>query len=83
MTWVLKFSYIDFFLLPFPATAPIFTVISARIFIKEPICKLDLFNIVLVIAGIILVVKPPFIFGNSDVYEAVCGLIFSYFIIWY
>ena len=55
----------------FPVTAPIFTVISARVFIKEPICKLDLFNIVLVIIGITFIVKPPFIFGNYDVYKAV------------
>ena len=65
-----------------------FTVFFARLFIKEPIFKVDLLNFVLVFAGksvflyltatstmiffifvgIIMICKPPFIFGWTDLY---------------
>ena len=70
------------------ATSPMFTVFFARLFIKEPIFKVDLLNFVLVFAGksvflyltatptmiffifvgIIMICKPPFIFGWTDLY---------------
>ena len=52
------------------ASSPIFTVIYARWFIKEPILKADLLNFVVVFVGIILIVKPPFIFGWTELYTS-------------
>jgi hypothetical protein len=46
-------------------------VIFARLFLKEPIIVLDLLNIALVLIGIVLIVKPPFIFGELEVYRTV------------
>ena len=50
------------------ATSPMFTVLFARIFIKEPVLPIDIINILVVLAGIVLIVKPDFIFGNSEMY---------------
>ena len=47
-----------------------FTVFSARIFIKEPIVVADILNVILVFFGILLIVKPPFIFGMSEMYTS-------------
>ena len=52
------------------ATSPMFTVFFARWFIKEPILKVNLINFVIVFIGIILIVKPPFIFGWTDMYTS-------------
>ena len=52
------------------ATSPMFTVFFARWFLKEPILKTDLINIGLVFGGIVLIVKPPFIFGWTDLYTS-------------
>jgi len=41
---------------------PIFTVILARVFLKEPFGKIDVVTILLMIPGLILVIQPPFIF---------------------
>ena len=61
------------------ATSPMFTTIQARIFLKEKISSSDIINILLVFAGIIFIVKPPFIFGQSEMYtedpEAVYAII--------
>ena len=51
------------------ATAPIFTVFYARIFIKESIVVADLINVIIVFIGIIMVVKPPFLFGSTEMYK--------------
>ena len=50
------------------ATSPMFTVFFAKWFLKEPILKIDLINIIIVFTGIILIVKPPFIFGWTELY---------------
>ena len=52
------------------ASSPIFTVLFARIFIKEAIIPIDLFNLSLVFIGILHIVKPPFIFGISETYTS-------------
>ena len=49
------------------ATSPIFTVFSARIFIKEPILNIDLLNVICIVIGMVFIVKPPFLFGQSQV----------------
>ena len=49
------------------ATSPIFTVFSARLFIKEPILNIDLLNVICIVFGMVFIVKPPFLFGQSHV----------------
>ena len=51
------------------ATSPIFTVFYARIFLKEPILKIDLLNVILIVVGMVFIAKPPFIFGHNYVFE--------------
>ena len=51
------------------ATSPIFTVFYARIFVKEPILAIDLLNVIFIICGMTLIVKPPFIFGQNDIFN--------------
>ena len=51
------------------ATAPMFTTIYARIFLKEAIAVADILNLVLVFVGIVFIVKPPFLFGHSQIYQ--------------
>ena len=48
------------------ASGTFFTCIFARIFLKEPIKKLNLLNIVFVLGGIMLIARPPFIFGGEN-----------------
>ena len=48
------------------ASSTFFTCIFARIFLKEPIKKLNLINIVFVLGGIMLIARPPFIFGGEN-----------------
>lgn len=47
------------------ASSHIFTVLFARLFIKESIVIADIINVFLVLTGIVCIVKPPFLFGNS------------------
>ena len=47
-------------------SATFFVCISARIFLKEAIDKLNLINIFFVIGGLILIVQPPFIFTTEN-----------------
>ena len=51
------------------ASAPMYTVFFARIFIKEPIVVADIVNIVFVFIGVFFIVKPPFVFGSSEIYS--------------
>ena len=53
------------------ASSTFFACIYARIFLKEPIKLLNLSNILFVIVGILLISKPPFIFGGdeNDIYS--------------
>lgn len=48
------------------ATSPLFTIFYGRLFIKEAIFPIDIFNVLLVFIGIICIVKPPFLFGTVD-----------------
>ena len=53
------------------ASSTIFVCVYGRIFLSEPIQKINVFNIALVLIGILLITKPSVIFGNDDdsVYE--------------
>ena len=48
------------------ATSPLFTVFYGRLFIKEAILPIDIFNVVLVFIGMMCIVKPPFLFGTIN-----------------
>ena len=50
------------------ASSPLFTVFYARILIGERIYTIDLINVFIVFTGIVLIAKPPFIFGMSTLY---------------
>ena len=52
------------------ASSTIFVCIYGKFLLKEPIQKLNILNIVLVLCGIVLITKPTFIFGchNTDLY---------------
>ena len=52
-------------------SATFFVCISARVFLKEEIDKLNLINIIFVIGGLILIVQPPFIFATGKNYTRV------------
>ena len=51
------------------ASAPMYTVFFARIFIKESIVVADIVNIIFVFIGVFFIVKPPFVFGSSEIYS--------------
>lgn len=48
------------------SSSTIFVCIYGRIFLKEPILKMNLLNIFIVLCGILLITKPTFIFGRDD-----------------
>ena len=48
------------------ASSTIFVFIYGKLLLKEPIQKLNILNIVLVLCGILLITKPTFIFGSDD-----------------
>jgi len=50
---------------------PVLTILSARIFLKEAFGAIEVLATVLMMAGVVLVIKPAFIFGTveSDVGE--------------
>ena len=51
------------------STSTFFTCLSARLFLKEAIDKVNLISIGFVVGGLILILQPPFIFtGGSGVY---------------
>ena len=48
------------------SSSTLFACIHGRIFLKEPIEKINVVNVVIVLAGIVLMVQPPVIFGSSE-----------------
>ena len=51
------------------STSPMYTVFWARLFLKEPVLKIDLLNFVMIFCGIVLIARPPFLFGMTDLYS--------------
>ena len=49
------------------ASSTIFVCVYGRIFLKEPILKVNILNVFLVLCGILLITRPTFIFGHQDV----------------
>jgi len=50
------------------AVRVVFTTIYSRLFLKEPCGIFEIFNMLLVLGGILLVVQPPIIFGGQSAY---------------
>ena len=48
------------------ASSTIFVCMYGKLLLKEPIQKLNILNICLVLCGILLITKPTFIFGRDD-----------------
>ena len=46
-------------------SSPAFTVLLAFFILHERITIMDIFNILIVFMGVVLIIKPPFIFGYS------------------
>lgn len=51
------------------ASSPIWVVISARIFLKEPLKVFDIINVFITLLGILFIIRPPFIFGYDPQFE--------------
>merc|ERR1711874_955178 len=51
------------------AGSPIWVVIFARIFLKEPLKVFDIINVFVTLLGILFIIRPPFIFGQDSSYE--------------
>ena len=47
------------------STSTIFTVFSARIFLKEQIVPADLLGVILIVVGMVCMAQPDFIFGTA------------------
>ena len=47
------------------AASPIWTVIFARVFLKEPLKLIDVFNVLITLTGILFIIRPPLIFGTD------------------
>ena len=48
------------------STSIFFVCLSAWLFLKEPIDKLTIINIMFVLGGLLMIVQPPFIFTNEE-----------------
>lgn len=48
------------------AASPIWVVIFARIFLKEPLKVFDVINVFVTLLGILFIIRPPFIFGYDS-----------------
>ncbi|XP_060533993.1 solute carrier family 35 member G1 [Cylas formicarius] len=46
-------------------SVPVFTSIFARMFLKEPCGWFNVFSIILTFIGVVLITRPPIIFGNT------------------
>ena len=69
---IILFTYIALLYMPFGDamtvifTAPIFSMIFAKFFLKEPCSIYKTFCLISLILGVMLVLQPPFIFGQSN-----------------
>ena len=47
------------------AASPIWVVLLGRVFLKEKLGLVDVLNVVITLGGILLIIRPPFIFGHD------------------
>lgn len=50
-------------------SAPIYTSIFARIFLKERLTLVNVLFVLMSLAGVVLVARPPFLFGSNEAYD--------------
>ena len=48
------------------AASPIFVTLLARVFLKEPCGIFEVFNVTATLAGVVIVMQPPFLFGTPE-----------------
>ncbi|CAG9830679.1 unnamed protein product [Diabrotica balteata] len=46
-------------------SVPVFTGIFARMFLKEPCGLFNVFSVILTLIGVVLITRPPLLFGNT------------------
>lgn len=46
-------------------SVPVFTAVFARMFLKEPCGLFSAFSVVLTLIGVILITRPPILFGDT------------------
>lgn len=46
-------------------SVPVFTAIFARMFLKEPCGLFNVFSVILTLIGVVLITRPPLVFGNT------------------
>ncbi|XP_076256742.1 solute carrier family 35 member G1 [Rhynchophorus ferrugineus] len=46
-------------------SVPVFTAVFARMFLKEPCGWFNIFSVIVTLIGVILITRPPIIFGNT------------------
>lgn len=46
-------------------SVPVFTAIFARMFLKEPCGLFNAFSVILTLIGVVLITRPPLLFGNG------------------
>jgi drug/metabolite transporter (DMT)-like permease len=69
---ILLFTYIALLYMPFGDamtivfTSPIFAMILSKIFLNEPCSMYKTFSLISLTLGVMLVLQPPFIFGQSN-----------------
>eukprot|EP00090_Calanus_glacialis_P012853 TRINITY_DN21480_c0_g1_i2.p1 TRINITY_DN21480_c0_g1~~TRINITY_DN21480_c0_g1_i2.p1 ORF type:complete len:347 (-),score=48.63 TRINITY_DN21480_c0_g1_i2:38-1078(-) len=51
------------------AASPIWVVIFARVFLKEPLKSFDIINVFVTLLGILFIIRPPFLFGYDPLFE--------------
>jgi len=51
------------------AASPVWVVIFARVFLKEPLKPFDIINVFMTLLGIVFIIRPPFIFGYDPLFE--------------
>ncbi|XP_030762775.1 solute carrier family 35 member G1 [Sitophilus oryzae] len=46
-------------------SVPVFTAVFARMFLKEPCGWFNIFSVIVTLIGVVLITRPPIIFGNT------------------
>lgn len=50
------------------AAVPIWTVLIGRVFLKEQLKMIDVFNVALTLVGLVFIIRPPFLYGYDPTF---------------
>ena len=50
------------------AAVPIWTVLIGRVFLKEQLKMIDVFNVALTLVGLVFIIRPPFLYGYDTTF---------------